>query len=246
MLSAVGLVASPNHGAGCQCLEWACRLWHRRPEHFRSCRTPLLRLAPLLQVPLPVASQGRKTRQRSRCTRSRSRRSPCNTPGQDMRPAAGPDHGASSRLAAPSTEQDATTCCNTVRSGTQRTAHLAQYTIFDRLAQQYPGWSTNNPHTRAPPRACTPVFLAHACNNTTDYASPIGKHTNVSVHACLFGVHACWNMRGSMRASIACMLPPYNNAYGLLGGCAHVLLRESACWCMHTSTVRYTRNTDTD
>ena len=31
---------------------------------------------------------------------------------------------------------------------------------------------------------------------------------NVSVHACLFGVHACWNMRKSMRASIACMLPP--------------------------------------
>ena len=84
----------------------------------------------------------------------------------------------------------------------------------DHLTRQYPGWSTNNPHERAPPRSCTPLLLAHSRNNSTHLtrvnASPIGKHTIVSIHACLSGVHARWNMRRSMRASIACMLAPYN------------------------------------
>ena len=71
----------------------------------------------------------------------------------------------------------------------------------------------DNPHERAPPRLCTPLLLAHTCNNTTHLArvnaSPIDKHTTGSVHACLSGVHARWNMRWSMHASIACMLALY-------------------------------------
>jgi len=50
MRSAMGLAASPNHGVGCKCPEWACRPWHRQSVHFRGCMTPLLRLEPLLQV----------------------------------------------------------------------------------------------------------------------------------------------------------------------------------------------------
>jgi len=80
----------------------------------------------------------------------------------------------------------------------QHTHHLYQYEIPTEIPLKMKLFDRNQQPLKS---------VAHLARVN---ASQSGKHTNASIHACLSGVHARWNMRGSMHVSIACMLAPYN------------------------------------